>query len=123
MNVKKSLESRIRGWLPKEPILPSQSRSLQTPPNQKPSPHNKLSRLWVGVIIVLGDLFVFSNLFLGLSIIQIVLIIVVGALAVSFLLFRRTSLRGVSMVLKFATVIAFAVALCFNGFGVYLFAT
>ena len=122
MTAKKTL-GKIRDWLPKEPILPRQSRSLQTPPNQKPLPHNKLSRLWVVAIIVLGDLFVFSNLFLGLSIIQIVLIIVVGVLAVFFMLFRRTSFRGVSKFLKFATVIVFVFALCFNGYGVYLFAT
>lgn len=123
MNVRKSLGSLIRGWLPKEPILPSQSRSIQKPPNQKPLPRNKLSWLWVVTIIVLGDLFVITNLFLGLSIIQVVLIIFVGVLAVSFLLFRRTSFRGASKFLKFATVIVFVLALCFNGLGVYLFAT
>jgi uncharacterized membrane protein len=58
MNMKRSLESRIRGWFPSTPTLPAHNKALiqNTMPRASPLPlalENKYQR-WVGILIGLG---------------------------------------------------------------------
>ena len=77
MNAKKTLESRIRGWFPKEPTLPGKYTS-NPPDEQKPKRPSQQSR---SLLIVFGLLFAligimelfrrqyaFASLYLGLGI-------------------------------------------------------
>ena len=57
MNIKKSLEKRIRGWLPKEPALPRKYTS-NSPDDQKPKQPNKQSRFVRLMRLSLGLFFV-----------------------------------------------------------------
>ncbi len=57
MNVKKSLESRIRGWLPKEPTLPKRSTGdTSEKPKAKP-PKDKGARLTALILSILLGVF------------------------------------------------------------------
>ena len=57
MNIKKSLESRIRGWLPKEPMLPKRfANNASEKPKAKP-PKNKGSRAALVIVYALFAVF------------------------------------------------------------------
>ncbi len=62
MNALKSLENRLRGWIPKEVSFPS---TITAQVNQKPSRHN--------LMIVYGTIFaaVFAAVFVTLGILEI----------------------------------------------------
>ena len=59
MNVKKSLENRIRGWLPKEPNLPKAATKVNFQVNQQRLPFWKKTDRFGWVLISLA-LFFFS---------------------------------------------------------------
>ena len=51
MNVKKSLESRIRGWLPKEPSFPNPQKTKMVEVNQKTKKRTKTELAVFGIAI------------------------------------------------------------------------
>jgi hypothetical protein len=61
VNLKKSLERRIRGWLPKEPALPRKYAS-GSPDDQKPKQPSKQSRFVRLIRLSLGLLFVLMGI-------------------------------------------------------------
>ncbi len=64
MNVKKSLESRIRGWFPKEPTLPKRYMGDTSEKPRRQPPKNKGSRLATMILVaVLGVFFGVADLF------------------------------------------------------------
>ncbi len=64
MNVKKSLENRIRGWLPKEPTLPQRYTGDTSEKPRRQPPKNNGSRLAAMIVFaVLGVFFGVTNLF------------------------------------------------------------
>ena len=52
MNVKKSLENRIRGWLPKEPLLKGHSATAPVNPETKAVLEQKLSKKLIKAISI-----------------------------------------------------------------------
>jgi len=90
MTLKRSLENRIRGWLPKEPTLPSKSTQPQVRQENKPILKRKVSTIWLIVFFVLFFfyLFLFNSQFSTLGFILIGITIAIG---VPWLVFRMSS--------------------------------
>ncbi len=120
MNVKKSLESRIRGWLPKEPTLPSKSTQPQVRQESKPFSKLKLSTPWWIAFFVL--LFVYFYLFNSqFSTIVFILIGVTIAVGLTWLLLRTRNNNNIVKTFKYALIALAIFVLAFESAGIYLF--
>ena len=120
MNVKKSLESRIRGWLPKEPTLPSKSTQPQVRQESKPFSKLKFSTPWWIAFFVL--LFVYFYLFNSqFSTIVFILIGVTIAVGLTWLLLRTRNNNNIVKTFKYALIALAIFVLAFESAGIYLF--
>jgi len=110
--VKKSLENRIRGWLPREPILPTRTTASQTKPSKA---RTILQDLIVGFLIIAG-LFC-SLLLVNYSWIKILLLtsILVGGIA---WLVARGKLKST---LKYFVLAVVIFGIAFGSFESYVF--
>ncbi len=119
MNAKKSLENRIRGWLPKDPTLPNKSTQPQIPKESKPVPKRKLSKPFLVAFFVL--LFFYLYLYFSeLSTLAFILIGITVAIGVLWIGLRRFSHNIVVKLFKYALIGVLLFVLVFSSFGVYL---
>jgi energy-coupling factor transporter transmembrane protein EcfT len=120
MNVKKTLESRIRGWLPKEPTLPSKSAQPQMPKENKPLHKPKTSFFWVipFVIILFFYLFLFNS---QASTLGYILIGITAAISISFMALRKSSHKRIVKFFKYVLIGIALFVLVFTNLGLYLF--
>ena len=120
MNVRRSLESRIRGWLPKEPTLPSKSTQPQVRQENKPLSKRRLSGSWLIAYFVLS--FVYFYLFNSqFSTIVFILIGVTIALGLTWLLLRTKYNNNIVKTFKYALIALAIFVLAFESAGIYLF--
>ena len=120
MNVRRSLESRIRGWFPKEPTLPSKSTQPHVLQEKKPLSKRKFSASWLIAYFVL--LFVYFYLFNSqFSIIVFILIGVTIALGVTWLLLRTKPNDNIVKTFKYALIALAIFVVVFESVGIYLF--
>lgn len=119
MKVRRSLESRIRGWLPKEPTLPSKSTQPHVFQEKKTLSKRKVSASWLVAYFVL--LFVYFYLFNSqFSTIVFILIGVTIALGLTWLLLR-TKYSNIARTFKYALIALAIFVLVFESAGIYLF--
>jgi hypothetical protein len=121
MKHKTSIEQRIRGWLPKEPKMPSQDNPIQKQPQQKPTPIQKLSQLWSLILVSLVSMVINLTILIGLSTIQIALITAISILGIALLLLWISHHKKITKYLKICLILVVVFALSFNGLGYYLF--
>jgi hypothetical protein len=122
MNVRKSLEKRIRGWLPKESKLSSPNIPIQKSIKPKPLPKRKVT-IWQFIAInLVVDFFSFSVLY-QLSTVQIVLTIVTGALAITWAVFSRMPHPKINKPLKYTLVLVFIFVVTFFCTGFFFYFT
>jgi hypothetical protein len=120
MNVRRSLESRIRGWFPKEPTLPSKSRQPQVRQENKPLSKRPLSASWRITLFVLYLVYFYLFIY-QFSTIVLILIGVTIALGLTWLLLRTKSNNNIVKTFKYALIALAIFALAFESAGIYLF--
>ena len=120
MNIRRSLESRIRGWLPKEPTLPSKSTQPQVRQESKPFSKLKFSTPWWIAFFVL--LFVYFYLFNSqFSTIVFILIGVTITVGLTWFLLRTRNNNNIIRTFKYALIALAIFVLAFESAGIYLF--
>ena len=119
MNVRKTLESRIRGWLPKDPALPSKSTQPQIPNENKPVPKRKLSKPFLVSYFVLLSVYLYLS-FSEPSTLAFILIGITVAIGLLWIGIRRFSHNIVVKLFKYALIGVLLFVLIFSSFGVYL---
>lgn len=120
MTAKKSLESRIRGWFPQEPILPSKSIQPQVRKENKPLSKRKFSFIWLlpffVILFVCYDLFFFQ-----FSIPVFILIGATIAVGLTWLVLKTKSNNNIVKTFKYALIALAIFVLLFESAGIYLF--
>ena len=122
MNVKKSLENRIKGWFPREPKLPRQINPVQTPSKQRPLLKRKIP-IWQWAFIFIAAYSCTASLTVHLSTVQLILMTVVFVAAISWLLIRRTLYRTVSKILKYTLFGSLVLVVAFVSTGSFILFT
>ena len=95
MNVRRSLESRIRGWLPKEPNLPTRDSPIQKMPKENISELNEAERMSMSLLSVIGVIlmgfsiyvFLVDPLAWRLAWVTNVSFVLIGVIAIALIIF------------------------------------
>jgi len=120
MTLKRSLENRIRGWLPKEPTLPTKSTQPQVRQENKPIPKRKLSTRWLITVFVLFFFFLYAFNTQS-STLGYILIGITIAIGVSWIGLRKSSHKTTTKIFKYALIGIVLFVLVFMSLGLYLF--
>ena len=118
MNVKKSLENRIRGWLPQEPKLPTRSSPIKIPKMHKTLPKPVIRVLWWMAVYVAG-----LSLMFAFSTLQIVLTVSALALGALWFVSNRRVYLGLTKFLRYCLIFLLAFIVVFSGIQLYVFET
>ena len=119
MNIRKNLENRIRGWLPSESKVPSQSSPVQMPKKIKTLEKRMVSFLRVIAGIVLADSYALLLLF-RVSTLALILAITTLTFAVSWLLLKRTSNKNIVKIFRHVLFFILIFVVTFTSVGFYI---
>lgn len=110
MNVKRSLENRIRGWFPKEPRLPTKSSPIPQSKTHKllPKPLFRIASFLATYTATISVLFFFSTA-------QTILIVTTAAFGVLWFASNRQRKVNASKFLRKCTILLLTFVIVFSG--------